>query len=194
MSESFCSEIESLEQSKDFQLPNSLYYDITLTKGKGKKRKDNDDNKDDEDEHGVGDLIAITIVRPKSSGDLERPGRPYLIAYVHRMNEVERNEEPPKLSIQSSKPVFIEDGMENSEKSEALYAVKLINLTTNLRIWSALHSNPKTANRNIIQKVLKPPFMVRENSLDRFHHSTSKDLPSLSNYYCLQDFFFLYFW
>lgn len=149
LSESLCCEIESIEQSRDFKLPKDLYYNIKLKKWK-KKNHNNDDD------HGVGDLIAITYFKPKCINDLDWPRRPYLIALVQEVDELDI-----MLSVVSSKPILVEDNMENNRNSEALFAVKLINMTTNIRIWSALNSDPKIGNMNIIQQVLQPPFAVR---------------------------------
>ncbi|EXC36069.1 hypothetical protein L484_001369 [Morus notabilis] len=152
LSDSLCCEIESIKQCKRFKLPKDLFYAIKLTKRKAKMKND------DDDECGKGDIIAITNVRPKRISDLDRPGRPYVIALVQGFNEVDLT-----LSTLSSKPILVEDIVEKKEKSERLFAVKLINLTTNIRIWNALTADPKVGNMNIIQNVLHPPFADVDN-------------------------------
>lgn len=152
LSDSLCFEIKSIRKSKHFKLPKNLLYNVILKKRKEKKKTKDDDD----DECGVGDLIAITNVRPKRINDLDRPGRPYLIAFVSGFNE-----RTSELLILSSKPILVEDGVEKKEESERLFVVNLINMTTNIRIWGALNADPKLGNMNIIQNVLNTPFAVR---------------------------------
>ncbi|PON87677.1 P-loop containing nucleoside triphosphate hydrolase [Trema orientale] len=159
LSESMCGEIDFVKPSKDFELPNDLFYTIGLKESKEKKEDDDDDD-DDDDDLGKGDLVAITNVRPTCINDLDRPGRPYVIAFVLGIQD---HIEGFSLFVQSSKPIRVEDDMGKNKKSEVLFAVKLMNMTTNIRIWSALNSDPKTANMNIIQKVLQTPFTNAEN-------------------------------
>ncbi|XP_062083051.1 helicase sen1-like isoform X2 [Humulus lupulus] len=142
LSESLCCEIEDIKPTKDFRLPKDLFYTLELN---------------------YGDLIAITNVRPKCINDLDRPRRPYLIASVQRgWARVEDN--CLVLIILSSKPISIDDNMRKNRKSEeALFAVKLMNMTTNIRIWKALHSDPKTGNMNIIRQVQHTPFAEAED-------------------------------
>ncbi|CAJ2652928.1 unnamed protein product [Trifolium pratense] len=40
--------------------------------------------------------------------------------------------------------------------AQKLYAVYLVNMTTNVRIWKALNSEMEGSNMNIIKKVLQP--------------------------------------
>ena len=151
LSDSLCFEIQSIRKSKDFKLPKKLLYNVKLKKIKEKK-----ETKDDDNECGVGDLIAITKVRPKCINDLDRPGRPYLIALVKGFNEPNSEH-----LILSSKPILVEDGVEKKEESEPLFVVNLINMNTNIRIWDALNADPRRGNMNIIRKVLNTPFAVR---------------------------------
>ncbi|KAF4404609.1 hypothetical protein G4B88_005995 [Cannabis sativa] len=165
LSESLCYEIVDIEPTNVFELPHDLFYILQLNYGKEKKKsnKDNEDEDEDEDDDlVVGDLIAITNVRPKCINDLDRPRRPYLIAFVqHRWLRDESS--CLVLSISSSKPILIEENMGKNRKRETLFAVKLMNMTTNIRIWNALHSDPETGNMNLIKQVLHPPFSEAEN-------------------------------
>ncbi|GMN31513.1 hypothetical protein TIFTF001_003281 [Ficus carica] len=154
LSDSLCFEIQSIRKSKQFKFPKNLLYNVILKKRKEKKKTKDDDD----DECGVGDLIAITNVRPKRINDLDRPGRPYLIALVRGFNE-----RTSELLILSSKPILVEDGVEKKEESERLFVVNLINMTTNIRIWDALNADPKLGNMNIIRNVLDTPFAEVEN-------------------------------
>lgn len=98
----------------------------------------------------VGDLIALTDVRPKYTADLNRPKWPYNIALVQGL----KNENTYKLPILSSKPIIFDkkDGRKDKDRGR-LFAVYLTNLTTNIRIWNSLHLG--RGNMNIIQKVLQ---------------------------------------
>lgn len=136
-------EIVSVKRiSKDYKLPKDLFYSIWL--------KSSNDKKDGAEayEPQPGDLIAITDARPKNASDLARPGQSYVIAVVQAVLE-----DLARLSILSSKPLqLVEDS--------SLFAVNLINLTTNIRIWDALSPDLEQPNYNIIQRVLRPNFVV----------------------------------
>ncbi|KAJ0961678.1 hypothetical protein J5N97_000696 [Dioscorea zingiberensis] len=101
----------------------------------------------------VGDIIALTNVRPNCIDDLNRPPRFYLIAYVHKANDIDEFPDDLQFKILSSKPInYGEPDMHKSNR-ETLFAVYLMNLITNLRVWTALNSE---GNTNIINKVLQP--------------------------------------
>ncbi|XP_021833779.1 probable helicase MAGATAMA 3, partial [Prunus avium] len=89
-----------------------------------------------------GDLIALTDIRPKCSDHLNSPRDSYLIAYVIPGGD-------DRVFIRSSKPISRGGG----EGGGKLFAVYLINMTTNVRIWKALIS--EKANTNIIKNVLQ---------------------------------------
>jgi hypothetical protein len=63
------------------------------------------------------------------------------------------------VTIKSSEPILFEEN--NSKKRKILYAVPLINMITNIRIWSALNSELAGGNLNIIQRVLQSRYLVR---------------------------------
>jgi senataxin len=150
--------IYSVERSKEFKPPKDLFYEITL-KTTAETGKDVEKY-----EPEVGDLIALTDVRPKCIDDLNRPKRSYLIAYVHGA----KNETSDKIPILASKPIFTEQDMYKykketpfGNKKETLFAVYLVNMTTNVRIWKALNPEPEGGNTNIIKTVLRPNSAVR---------------------------------
>lgn len=139
--------IFSVRKSKKHKDPEDLLYLVTL-------------EREFMDKIGtyqpmVGDLIALTDVsRPKCINDLDRP---YLVAFVQSTREYVGS---VTLSILSSRPISFEEP--KSKKRETLYAVCLMNMTTNMRIWTALkNSELKGANLNIIQQVLHPKSAVR---------------------------------
>ncbi|GAB2286439.1 hypothetical protein Dimus_039767 [Dionaea muscipula] len=100
----------------------------------------------------TGDIIALTDVRePKSINDLNRSfsGFPYLIALVHRVEDEDDNE----VLILSSKPI-------DDVRAKSIFAVYLMNITTNMRIWKALLHTRDVGNMNIINKVLRTDSSV----------------------------------
>jgi len=142
---SFC-EIRTMEMSKDFSPPYDLFYKITLKSitdevyGVGKYEPE------------VGDLIAFTNIRPRSVYDLSRIKRYCHIAYIHGSKDEFTDEIPILLSYKFDL---------RRNKAQKLYAVCLINMTTNIRIWKALNSEMEGSDMDIIQKVLQPYSRVR---------------------------------
>ncbi|XP_008222459.2 PREDICTED: helicase SEN1-like [Prunus mume] len=128
-------------------LPQAPTCEILAVKPKGHKNakdfsyviiiRGSGEAKNYEPQHG--DLIALTDIRPTSSDHLNRLRDSYLIAYVHPGGD-------NRLFIRSSKPISRGGGGK-------LFAVYLINMTTNVRIWKALIS--EKANTNIIKNVLQ---------------------------------------
>ena len=118
------------------------------------------ENDDGRYEPEARDLIAITNVRPKCIADLERPDRSYVVAFVLNVKQ-ERY-----LTILSSKPILFEE--HNRKIRKILYAIPLINMTTNIRLWSALNSELAGGNLNIIQRVLQSRYPVRFLVIDYF--------------------------
>ncbi|KAL0449663.1 UNVERIFIED_CONTAM: Helicase sen1 [Sesamum latifolium] len=96
-----------------------------------------------------GDLIALTNVRPRCIDDLNGPKRSYVVALVQGTTDYFR------MRILSSKPIIFKKA-DNKEKEtrERLFAVYLMNVTTNRRIWNALHIGGG-GNKNIINSVLR---------------------------------------
>ncbi|KAF3457713.1 hypothetical protein FNV43_RR02371 [Rhamnella rubrinervis] len=104
------------------------------------------------------DIIAITSVRPKRASDLERGQMSYVIALVQSVKE-----DLATLRLLTSKPISVVEYNKKGSKSGTLFAVNLINLTTNIRIWEALKPDMKEQNINVIQRVLQPNFVDVEN-------------------------------
>ncbi|XP_037497638.1 LOW QUALITY PROTEIN: helicase sen1-like [Jatropha curcas] len=143
MSRAPASEISSIKICKGYTLPKDLFYEISL-KREGTK------NNGVVYEPVVGDLIALADVRPKCTDDLSRSKQSYLIAYVHGV----KGDFSDGLSVILSKPLVLEQDIQK-DKKETFFAVFLINLTTNVRIWRALNSELEGENMNIIQEVLQ---------------------------------------
>jgi len=150
---SFC-EIRTMEISKDFNHPDSLFYQITL-------------KNTTEEVYGVrkyepeaGDLVAFTNIRPRSVYDLSRIKRYCHIGYICGS----KDEINDKITMLLSKEMHNNIDL-RSNKAQKLYVVYLINITTNIRIWNALNSDMKESNMNIIKKVLQPYSRVRITKL-----------------------------
>lgn len=118
--------------------PKKLFYRITLT---GMKY-----------DPMVGDLIALTQVKPKSVDDLAQWNSSFVLAYVTNVI----NEIPMTVYIMSSHDL-IESSLFWVQERPKGFVVYLTNLTTNMRIWQAL--NP-AANMDIIQRTLSSTCSV----------------------------------
>jgi senataxin len=111
-----------------------------------------------------GDVIAFTHIRPRSLNDLNTLKSPYRIAYVKEAKkEFFRNGDGPRtlyirISFLTSKcmKMDVESDLQNNKELK-LYAVYLMNMTTNVRIWKALKS---ISHMNIIKTVLGPRKLV----------------------------------
>ncbi|KAJ6364485.1 hypothetical protein OIU76_029440 [Salix suchowensis] len=188
-------EISSLDQAKEHKHPKDMFYKICFEKIRNnglpnmttvsqaptweisslEKAKEHKPPKDLNGEGiydpGVGDLLALTDVRPKDIADLNRPGFNYLLAYVHRLHKAQENDDNDKydiLSILTSKPIEFElEDQKNKKKSKIagkgmrknmkanVFVVYLVNMMTNIRIWRSLNSELEGGNMNIIQNVLQ---------------------------------------
>ncbi|WZY88639.1 hypothetical protein YC2023_045374 [Brassica napus] len=107
---------------------NTLLYDITLS---------NEDNFSAKYQPKCGDLIALTKTRPRRIDDLD----PLLLVYVFKMDG--------DLIIS----VHVSRSLSPGEKHSIRFGVSLTTLTTNTRIWNALHN--EAANSTLIQSVLQ---------------------------------------
>lgn len=114
-------------------------------------------------EPGSGDLILLTNIRPKSLDDLKTLKSSYHFGYVNRA----KNHCSNAILVMSSKSVKMDmdipyDLRNKKEAKEVkMYAVYLMNMTTNVRIWNALNSQSEGEHLNIIKKVLQLGLNVR---------------------------------
>ncbi|KAG5614102.1 hypothetical protein H5410_013926 [Solanum commersonii] len=120
-------EVLDVVKSVNFEAPKHLYYQILI------KRATEGEKIETQYKPENGDLIALS-------------DRSYHIAIVQNMNDEDDEEWIPILS--SNLIPFQQQG-------DKLFVVYLSNLTTNIRIWNALHSDPDNANRKIIKTVLQ---------------------------------------
>lgn len=141
LSQAPISKIYSVKKTKKYAPPKNFFYTVTLA-GNGKYKPQ------------VGDVIALADLRPSSTNDLDRPNRSYLVAYLHKTLRRVRENLPVTVSVLSSEPISNEE--QKTKQSKVLYAVYLMNMTTNIRIWRSLNYELEGGNLNIIQKLLQP--------------------------------------
>lgn len=134
--------LHSIESETNYRAPTDFSYKIVLLKPGNSNQTDVVTYKPQ-----VGDLAALTDVKPTCISDLNRPKMPYILAYVQSV-------EDGKLYVRSSKPIMIEQDMQRNEHID-LFFVFLTNLMTGVRIWNALHPNPILADLPIINKVIQ---------------------------------------
>lgn len=136
-------EIVKVRTSKGFKLPKTLLYTILVRRRQGSYVPE------------AGDLIALTDVRPKCVDDLKRPNKSYLIALVQ---STKVNKSLCKLLVLSSKPVNVGDSRDDVKH----FVVCLTNLTTNIRISQALHSEIEGDKQKMFEILLRDGSFVRK--------------------------------
>ncbi|KAM1133779.1 hypothetical protein FF1_042986 [Malus domestica] len=124
-------ELRTVTASENHRPPKDLFYDVTCVGTYVPQ---------------VGDLIALTDIKPKCVDHLYRSRNSYLIAYVHQIRD-------NNLSVLSSKHIDTRGYTHAAGKRETMFAVYLMNMTTNIRAWKALNSDD--ANTNLIKTVLQ---------------------------------------
>ncbi|KAL8171654.1 hypothetical protein V2J09_023458 [Rumex salicifolius] len=165
--------ISTLQISKHHKPPKDLYYEITMrydtVDSNGRRRFVG------KYESEAGDLLAITNVKPRRIDDIHRPDFGYLVAFVHRTkdestgkitiltSDSNRKKNQPidaEIEIEENEPLDAETENEENEpfddekKKEDLFAVYIGNLTTNVRIWKALHPDLLAPKSMIIDKIV----------------------------------------
>ncbi|OMO60730.1 Reverse transcriptase, RNA-dependent DNA polymerase [Corchorus capsularis] len=117
-----------------------------------------------------GDILLLADEKPETVSDLERVGRTWTFALVTNISDfrikdvnedkIEDEDENSSTStcfiVKPQKDIASEEGL----LQKSLYVVFLMNLTTNRRIWSALHMY---GNLSIIKEVLCPGSQVEES-------------------------------
>lgn len=158
VSEAPACEITDIDISKDFNPPHDLLYQIEM------KAVADRDKKGEVYEPETGQLIALTDRRPTCIDDLNKPGYSYSIALIQRVRKKIDDEDVYDVQILASKPVKLE--MHLQEDDRYIYgiygfAVYLINVTTNMRIWNELNSDPDGPGIYVIKQLLQPDSAVR---------------------------------
>ncbi|PWA35579.1 recBCD enzyme subunit RecB, P-loop containing nucleoside triphosphate hydrolase [Artemisia annua] len=95
-----------------------------------------------------GDLLVLVDGKPESISDLRRVGRTWALSSV-KSNEDDSTS--LTIKVKASKPIEFQEGM---------FAVFLMNITTQKRIWNSLHIH---RNLNIIKEVLYSHSALKEN-------------------------------
>ncbi|KAI8552028.1 hypothetical protein RHMOL_Rhmol06G0232800 [Rhododendron molle] len=104
-----------------------------------------------------GDVFVVSDVKPESLSDLQRVGRMWTFACVTRITEEENEGDSSSthFTVIASRDIEVKHGLR-----ESLFVVFLMNITTNKRIWNALHM---LRNLQIIKEVLCANSSVQED-------------------------------
>lgn len=107
-----------------------------------------------------GDLVVLTGAKPETVPDLQRVGTSWTFAMVTKITEDEEDTTTSSLyfKVKASKDIEIGDG------HKSLFVVTLTNITTNKRIWNALHM---CRSLNIIKEILCADSLVRDLNMNR---------------------------
>lgn len=107
-----------------------------------------------------GDIFIVSDAKPETVSDLQRPGWNWTYASVTGIPDDDENGRSNS-STQFVVKTFKDIEVENWRKS-SWFVVFLMNITTNARIWQALHMSA-SANRKIIKQVLSANTMVQRS-------------------------------
>ncbi|KAM7463331.1 hypothetical protein LguiA_031452 [Lonicera macranthoides] len=104
-----------------------------------------------------GDVIIFADSKPETVSDLERAGTTWAFATVINIPDDENGDGSTSthFKVKATKDVEARDGIQTSQ-----FVVFLMNITTNKRIWNAIHMR---GNVSIIKEVLCTDFLVEEN-------------------------------
>ncbi|KAG4920415.1 hypothetical protein JHK86_049228 [Glycine max] len=160
LSEAPACEITDINLSEDYSPPHDLLYQIEM------KTIVASDKKGDVYEPEVGHLIALTDKRPTCIDDLNKHGNSYLIALIRKVRKKNDDENVFEVQILASQPIKLEMYWQEDDKYiYGIYgfAVYLFSLTTNMRIWNALNSDPDGPVIHVSKQLLQPDSAVGEN-------------------------------
>ncbi|KAA8532334.1 hypothetical protein F0562_032411 [Nyssa sinensis] len=101
-----------------------------------------------------GDFFVFTEAKPETVSDLQRVGRTWTFGSITKIAGDDNNSMGTNFKVKVSNDLEVEDG-----KQKFLYMVFLMNITTNKRIWNALH---RFGNLEVIKKVLCIDTLVEE--------------------------------
>ncbi|KAA8529934.1 hypothetical protein F0562_034462 [Nyssa sinensis] len=104
-----------------------------------------------------GDIVIFSDAKPETVSDLQRVGRTWTLASVTNITQDENEDDSTTtyFKVKASKDIEVKEGMWRS-----MFVVFLMNITTNKRIWNALHMS---RNPQIIKEVLCPNYVVEED-------------------------------
>ncbi|KAK9683293.1 hypothetical protein RND81_10G129600 [Saponaria officinalis] len=143
IAESPASEISTISIDKGHKPPQELHYKITI------KPVTDLYNPGGHYDPQSGDVFALSSVRPRNVGDLVRPGQKIIFAFVVMASEAD-----PSISITPSEELNRSELLSKTKEAK-LFATFVMNLTTNKRIWTALHPSPKSLNLGLIENLLQ---------------------------------------
>ncbi|OIV95691.1 hypothetical protein TanjilG_01485 [Lupinus angustifolius] len=162
VSEAPICQIIDIDFAQDYNPPNNLLYKIEMN------TVVESDKKGDVYEPEPGDLIALTNIRPRCIDDLNKPGNSYFISLIKRVRQNIENKNAYKVQILASKPIKFEAYLHKDDRYVDAFAVYIGNITTNVRIWNALNTEPDGPGMYIIKKLLQPNSAVGENCAQCF--------------------------
>ncbi|KAK7305621.1 hypothetical protein VNO77_43527 [Canavalia gladiata] len=157
VSEAPACEITDIAFSKEFNPPHDLLYQIEM------KTTVDIDKRGDTYEPEIGQIIALTNMRPICIDDLNKPENSYFIALIRKVKRKKNNEDVFKVQILASKSIKLEMYLQNDDTYIYGFAVYLTNILTNMRICNALNSDPEGPGIHIIKQLLQPNSAVGEN-------------------------------
>lgn len=102
-----------------------------------------------------GDIFVLADAKPETISDLQRVGTTWTFALVTKIPDDDNEDDSSSecFRVKAAKDIEIKESMQKS-----MFVVFLINVTTNKRIWNALHKLP---NLKIIKEVLCTSSLVR---------------------------------
>ncbi|XP_014518833.1 uncharacterized protein LOC106776048 isoform X1 [Vigna radiata var. radiata] len=165
LSEAPVYEITDIAFSENYKPPHDLLYQIEM------KAVVDSDRKGDICEPEIGQLFTLTNTRLKCIDDLNKRGNSYLLGLIRKVRKKKDEEDVYEVQILASKPIKLE--MYWQEDGTYVYgiygfAAYLINITTNMRIWNALNSDPEGPDIHVIKQLLQPDPAVGGNCAQCF--------------------------
>ncbi|XVE85520.1 hypothetical protein DITRI_Ditri17bG0097300 [Diplodiscus trichospermus] len=110
-----------------------------------------------------GDIFVLAGAKPEAASDLQRIGRSWTFALVTNIQtDYDEDGYQDNSSSTSFKIKALQDISSKNEMQKSLFVVYLVNVTTDRRIWNALHMN---GNLKIIKEVLHTDSMVEESCI-----------------------------
>ncbi|KAF6160731.1 hypothetical protein GIB67_035932 [Kingdonia uniflora] len=140
-------EVTSLKDSKPY---GSCLYDLNIDSWRNISRPGGKEPY----KAKPGDILIISDSIPEIVSDLQRFNRTWTFASVTKVGEDEDSDISTYLKVRTLKAIEVKEGMR-----ESLFAIFLMNITTNNRIWSALHM---VGNLDVVKEVLSTESLVEE--------------------------------
>lgn len=102
-----------------------------------------------------GDMLLFTEANPESVSDLQRSGRAWALASITKISGDDKTDDiiSANFKVKVSNDLSVKD-----RTCKFSYVIFLMNITSNKRLWDALHMSGKL---EVIQKLLCSKAMVR---------------------------------